>query len=130
MMKQSKNLKNKLVTGVLLMLVTIGLTSMTTFEKADPSGVWDYEVEAAEGTMTGEMTIEKSDDTYTVKIETTQFGTLELENIEVNGDEMTANIDMQGAVVEFEFEFDGDTMSGTVGTPDGDLDITAKKRAN
>ena len=127
-MKQSKILKSKLVLGVLFFIATIGLTSMQSTDLRDIAGTWDYEVEAADGTMTGEMTIEKSDDTYTIKIETTQFGTLELEEIEFNDNELTANIEMEGAVIDFEFEFDGDTMEGTVGTPDGDLEMTATKR--
>lgn len=127
-MKQSKLLKSKFVLGVVFFMLTIGLTSMQSIEVEDIAGIWDYEVEAADGTMTGIMTIKKSDDTYTVQIETTQFGTLELSNITLKGKELTANIDMQGALVEFEFKFDGDTMNGTVSTPDGDLDIVAKKR--
>lgn len=127
-MKQMKFSKNKLVLGMVFFMLTIGLTSMQSIIKIDPSGIWDYEVEAGEGSMTGEMTIEKSDDSYSVSIETTQFGTLELENIELDGNDLKANIDMQGALIEFEFKFDGDTMKGSVATPDGDLGITAKKR--
>ncbi|MFN0729079.1 hypothetical protein [Polaribacter gochangensis] len=127
-MKQSKLLKSKFVLGVVFFMLTIGLTSMQSTDFKDITGVWDYEVEAADGTMTGIMTIKKSDDTYAIEIETTQFGTLELNNIALKGKELTANIDMQGALVEFDFEFDGDSMKGTVSTPDGDLDIVAKKR--
>jgi hypothetical protein len=127
-MNQSKFLKSKVVLGVFFFMLTIGLTSMQSVTKIDPSGIWDYEVEAGEGTMTGEMTIKKSDDAYTVSIETTQFGTLELDNIKLDNNELTADIDMQGAVIDFKFEFEGDTMKGTVATPDGDMDITAKKR--
>ena len=36
---------------------------------------------------------------------------------------------MQGATVKFSFEFDGDAMKGSIATPDGDMDITAKKRS-
>ncbi|WP_347174618.1 hypothetical protein [Polaribacter uvawellassae] len=109
-------------------IATIGLTSMQSVTKIDPSGTWDYEVETAQGTMTGIMTIEKSDATYKVKIETTQFGTLDLENTKLEKNELTANLDMQGAVIDFKFEFDGDSMKGTVSTPDGDMDMTGKKR--
>jgi hypothetical protein len=128
-MKQTNFLKNKLVLGVMLIMVTIGLTSMKPVTDIDPSGIWDYEVEMPQGNMTGEMTIKKSDGDFAVSIETEQFGTLELGNITLEGNEMTADIDMQGATVEFSFEFDGDTMKGSIATPDGDMDITAKKRS-
>lgn len=127
-MKQTNFLKSKLVIGVMLIMVTIGLTSMKTATDYDPSGTWDYEVEMAEGTMSDEITISKDDDKYEVSIETTQFGTLELDNIELSGNDLSADIDMQGATIEFKFEFDGDSMKGTVSTPDGELEMTAKRR--
>lgn len=128
-MKHAKFLKSKLVIGILLIMVTVGLTSMKPATAIDPSGVWDYEVETPQGNMTGEMNIKKSDGNFAVSIETEQFGTLELGNITLEGNEMTADIDMQGATVEFSFEFDGDSMKGSIATPDGDMDITAKKRS-
>ena len=128
-MKHTNSLKSKFTIGILLMFLTVGLTSMKPATAIDPSGVWDYEVETPQGNMTGELTIKKSDGDYAVSIETEQFGTLELGNITLEGNEMTADIDMQGATVEFSFEFDGDAMKGSIATPDGDMDITAKKRS-
>lgn len=128
-MKHTKFLKSKFIIGIMLIMVTVGLTSMKPASAIDPSGIWDYEVETPQGNMTGEMTIKKSDGNFTVSIETEQFGTLELANITLEENEMTADIDMQGATVEFSFEFDGDAMKGSIATPDGDMDITAKKRS-
>jgi uncharacterized protein YxjI len=127
-MKKSNFLKNKITIGLVLIMVTIGLTSMTTITDYDPTGVWDYEVETEQGTLSDKLTISKGDDGYEVSIETAQYGTLELENVKFKGTEITANIDMQGAVVDFEFEFEDDTMKGTVTTPDGEMDMTAKRR--
>ena len=127
-MKQSNSLKKKFTIGILLMMLTVGITSMAPATIYDPSGVWDYEVEMGEGTMTGEIKITKDEDDYQVSVETEQYGTLELESVELKGNDLTANIDMQGATIEFKFEFDKNSMSGTVSTPDGNLDITAKRR--
>ena len=41
---------------------------------------------------------------------------------------MSADIDMQGTFVGFKFEFDGDSMEGSIAAPDGDMSITAKRR--
>ena len=128
-MKHAKFLKSKLVIGILLIMVTVGLTSMKPATAIDPSGVWDYEIETPQGNMSGEMTIKKSGDEFSVSIETEQFGSLELTNVSLDGKEMTADIEMQGASVDFSFEFDGDSMKGSVSTPDGEMDITAKKRS-
>lgn len=127
-MKKSNSLKNKLTTGILLIMVTIGLTAMKPATAYDPTGIWDYEVEAGEGTMTGEITIKKDGNDYEVSVETQQYGTLELEEVELKGNDLSANIDMQGATIDFNFEFDDNSMTGTVTTPDGDLDIKAKRR--
>ena len=127
-MKQSNSLKKKFTIGILLMMLPVGITSMAPATIYDPSGVWDYEVEMGEGTMTGEIKITKDEDDYQVSVETEQYGTLELESVELKGNDLTANIDMQGATIEFKFEFDKNSMSGTVSTPDGNLDITAKRR--
>jgi uncharacterized protein YxjI len=127
-MKQSNFLKHKFTIGLVLILVTLGLTSMTSVTDYDPTGIWDYEVETEQGTLNDKLTISKGDDGYEVSIETTQYGTLELENIKFKGTKITANIDMQGAVVDFEFEFEDDTMKGTITTPDGEMDMTAKRR--
>ena len=121
-MKRKNFLQKKLVIGILL-------TAMKPATANDPSGTWDYEVQTPQGNMTGEMTIKKSGDDFAVSIDTEQFGALELTNISLDGNDMTANMDMQGAVVDFTFKFDGDTMKGAISTPDGDMDITAKKRA-
>ena len=105
-MKKSNSLKNKLTTGILLIMVTIGLTAMKPATAYDPTGIWDYEVEAGEGTMTGEITIKKDGNDYEVSVETQQYGTLELEEVELKGNDLSANIDMQGATIDFNFEFD------------------------
>jgi hypothetical protein len=127
-MKQTKFLKSKLVLGAFFFMLTIGLTSMQSITTDNHAGTWDYEVETEQGTMTGIMTIEKSDDDYEIKIETGQFGTLELEEIELKDKKMSANVEIQGASITFEFKFEGETMEGTISTPDADLDITAKRR--
>ena len=128
-MKQSKFLKNKLVLGVLLLMITVGLTSMTpATDDYDPSGIWDYEVETPQGSISDKLTISKDGDDYSVSVDTAQYGTLELENIELDDTTLSADFDMEGNVIDFEFEFDGDSMEGTVGTPDGEMDITAERR--
>ena len=127
-MKHSKFLKSKLMLGLLFFVATIGLTSMQSPSVLNPAGIWDYEVPTDQGTMEGEMTITKNDAKYDISIETTNYGTLELEDIKISGDDLTANVALEGATIDFEFEFDGDSMKGTITTPDGELEITAKRR--
>ena len=127
-MKSLNFSKNTLVLSALLIMITIGLTSMKPITDYDPVGLWDYEVETNDGTLTGEITIEKDDGEFAISVETTQYGTLELENITLEKNEMTADVEIEGATIDFSFNFDGDSMEGEVTTPDGDLDITAERR--
>ncbi len=127
-MKHSKLLKSKLTLGLLFFIATIGLTSMQSSPVLDPVGIWDYEVPTEQGTLEGEMTITKNDGKYDISIETTSYGTLELQEIKISGNDLTANVDLEGATIDFEFEFDGDSMKGTITTPDGELEMTAKRR--
>lgn len=127
-MKHSKLLKSKLILGLFFCIATIGLTSMQSPSVLNPVGIWDYEVPTDQGTLEGEMTITKNDANYTISIETTSYGTLELEEIKISGNDLTANVALEGATIDFEFEFDGDSMKGTITTPDGELEITAKRR--
>ena len=127
-MKQTNFLKNKLVLGLMLIMVTIGLTSMKEATAYDPTGIWNYEVETPDGNMNDILTISKEEEAYNVSVSTSQYGTLELGNITLKENTMTADVDMQGAIIDFEFVFDGDTMEGEVTTPDADLIMTAKRK--
>ena len=127
-MKKVSFLKNKFTIGILMLMLTVGLTAMKPVSIANLAGTWDYEVPTDQGTLEGEMTITKNEAKFDISIETTSYGTLELEDIKVTGNDLTANVELEGATIEFEFEFDGDSMEGTIGTPDGELEITAKRR--
>lgn len=124
----------KAIKGTFAVAMSVVLLSATSAapllveEKAyDPSGSWSYEVEMAEGTMTGDMEIKKVEDEYEVSIETDQFGTLELEDVTLEENTMEANVEIDGAIIDFEFEFDGDSMEGIVYTPDGEIEISAER---
>ena len=127
-MKKVNFLKNKFSIGIVMLLITVGLTAMKPVSTANLVGTWDYEVPTDQGTLEGEMTITKNEAKFDISIETTSYGTLELDEIKVSGNDLTANVELEGATIEFEFEFDGDSMEGTIGTPDGELEITAKRR--
>ena len=129
-MKGIVNLKNFLMMMALVALAS-GFTLKTNEDVKfyDPNGVWDWTVSTDEGDMTGEMTISQNEDKeFEVSIETDQFGTIECDEVSLEGTTMEATAEVEGDIIEFEFEFDGDEMEGVVGTPDGDLPIEAERR--
>lgn len=125
-MKKVLNLKN----SVAFLMVLATMFAFTAMDKApayDPTGTWNYEIETPDGAISGDMTITKTDGEFEVKVETDDFGTLELEDVEVKEKEMTASVDVQGVTAEFEVEFDGDEMSGIILYGGEELPIVAER---
>lgn len=113
-----------------LMMVTFILFSFTpiTQKAYDPSGVWDWEVETDEGTLTGEMTISKEEEEYEVVIESDIYGTMEMEDVTFEKNIMEGTVEVDGDQVEFEWEFDGDTMEGAAYLGEDELAMSAERQ--
>lgn len=135
-MKKALNIKYSfLMMTIVISLMSFSLTKddFIHVQAYDPSGVWDYTVPSDEGDLTGEMTISKEDDEWQITIESDVYGTLELEEVSLVENEdkevfMDGNVEVEGDVINFEFEFDGDSLEGIVGTPDGDMEMTAERQ--
>ncbi|GAB5525051.1 MAG: hypothetical protein Roseis2KO_29230 [Roseivirga sp.] len=125
-MKKVLNLKNTVAFVMLLATMTV-FTAMDKAPAYDPTGTWNYEIETPDGAISGDMTIAKADGEFEVTVETDDFGTLELEDVEVKENEMTASVDVQGVTAEFEVEFDGDEMSGVILYGGEELPIVAER---
>lgn len=95
----------------------------------DPSGEWAYEVPMPDGTnLSGKMTIEKEGASYKVIIYSDVYGTLNLKDVTMEEITMEANTNIEGDVIDFSFEFDGNTMEGEIYTPDGTIEMTAERQ--
>ncbi|PQJ78848.1 hypothetical protein [Polaribacter porphyrae] len=126
-MKPTIFLKRKTFIGLFLVFIAIGFSSMTTLKAYDPSGNWNYEIETGEETLTGLMTIKKVKNTYEVNIESDVYGNLSLESVAFKNKVLTASVDVQGVVTDFEMEFDNDKMSGAVYYDEMELSLSAKR---
>ena len=132
-MKSIKVIKGFFATAmaVVLLSATSAAPLLTKENAYDPSGSWTYEVSMPEGTLTGDMEIKKVEDEYEVSIETDQFGTLELEDVTLEENIMEGNVEIDGAIIDFEFEFDGDSMEGTVSAGQfGTFDLEGERISN
>ena len=112
----------------MVMMFALFTASKAVAQEYDPTGVWNYEVEMPEGTLTGEMTITKTDKGYEVVIKSDVYGTLELEDVTFKEMVLTGVTEVDGGDVDFEFQFDGDVIEGIIGTDDGELSMTAKRK--
>ena len=118
------------MTLAILFINAASANSITHLTKADPSGTWEYEVSMPDGSsLSGDMKIAKVENEYEVTIYSNVYGTMELENIVFEENTLEATVDMEGDTIEFEFEIDGDSMEGKVYTPEGELEMTAKKKS-
>lgn len=114
--------------GVVLFISTAASPSSSNLPQYDPSGTWNYEMEIPEQRMQiGVITIEKENGQYQVTWETDDYGTLELEDVEFDGMDLTASVEVSGGVAEFEVEFDGDSMQGTIYFGEDELPISAER---
>lgn len=80
----------------------------------DPTGTWEYMVETPDGGGGGEMTIAGGPGAYTGSLETDQFGTLELMDLDIVDQNLTASIEVMGMGADIKVAFEGDTFSGAV----------------
>lgn len=95
----------------------------------DPSGEWTYEVSMPDGSsLTGDMKVAKEDGEYSVTIYSDVYGTMNLNDVTMDENTIEATFEMEGDVIEFEMNFDGDYMEGYVYTPDGEIEMTAEKK--
>ncbi len=136
-MKRSKGIKGALAVVVMLLFV-IGCapsnTATTSGKKTrkvkpyDPTGTWEYTVETPDGASSGgKLTIEGNPGAYAAALQTDQFGTLDLNDMEFQGTAMTGNIEVMGTVANIECDFDGDTFSGAIYFGDDTLPIEGKR---
>ena len=121
-MKKTINIKRSFA------LLAMTLLFVAAAPALDPVGVWDYEVTTPDGDVTGEMTITKTDDGYAVVIESDMYGKMELEDVTMEENVMEASFELDGMLLDFEFEFDGDELEGVVYAGEDELSFTATKQ--
>ncbi|MFY0594179.1 hypothetical protein [Roseivirga sp.] len=124
-MRNIKGIKSALALLVMVLFV-VGCAASNTAstsasakkakkEKAyDPTGTWEYTVETPDGANGGKFIIAGNPGAYSASLETDQFGTLELQNVDVQGTSMTGDIEVMGNSASVECDFDGETMSGAI----------------
>ncbi|MFY0629287.1 MAG: hypothetical protein JXR05_02830 [Flavobacteriaceae bacterium] len=119
----------KVFSVVVLTLILTAFTAETNIKDYDPVGVWDYEVETPDGTVTGEMTISRDEEKkLEVSIESEAYGTLELEDVKLEKSTLEGNTEIEGQSLSIEMEFDGDSMEGTVYMGEQEMSLSAERK--
>ncbi len=98
---------------VLIAIVIFSACSSSKSEKAfDPVGKWSYKVTT--DVSYGEIMISGESGAYKASMTTEVFGTLEVMNLNITGNELTGDLDVGGTPAKLAVDFDGDKMTGTV----------------
>ena len=85
-------------------------------------------VETPDGAQTGEMTIEKSEGVYEVTIESKVYGTLELAKVKLDKANIVGELELEGNSLEFDMDYDGDSMEGTIYMGESELSLSAERQ--
>lgn len=126
-MKKIANLTKSML--LMTLAITLFAVAPVKVDNAyDPSGDWTYEIEIPEqGAISGDMTIKKEGEGWDVVVETDDYGTLNLQDVELDGTDMTGTVEVAGGLADFEMEFDGDSMEGVIYFGEDELPITAER---
>ncbi|MCE7991033.1 MAG: hypothetical protein HEP71_03600 [Roseivirga sp.] len=124
-MKSVLNLKTTIAMAPLV-LSLVGFTGTNT--AYDPVGTWICEIESPDGDISTKITIAQNEEKeYEVAVITQEYGTLELSDVEIEGTEMTGNVEVAGGVADFELAFDGDEVEGTIYFGEDELPLTGER---
>ena len=102
---------------IALLSITVFASSCNSSGKSkeeafDPTGKWEYKVTT--DVSYGVIDIEGKPGAYKAKMTTEVFGTLELMNLEIQGSQLTADLDVGGTPAKIKCDFDGDKITGAV----------------
>jgi len=109
----------------ILTLFIIQPATVTT-ELGDHTGKWDYTVEAPDMTYKGVMVLSEADGDYTGTM-TSQGVEIKLNDIEIEDDEISFNMNVQGFMCKVTGTFDGDSLKGAVAVDGFEMPLVAKR---
>lgn len=90
------------------------LSSFLLISIADHTGTWNYSIDGPDGnTYTGAIVLELDGGDYKGEIQS-ELGTTKLQDLELDGDDISFNLDFSGYALEYSGSFEGDVLTATV----------------
>ncbi len=119
-------------TGYLLIilagLIWAGCAGTKTSKEDAYLGDWEYLVEGTpNGDVRGVMNISKDGDAFIGKL-TSDMGEIELNDLAIVENKLSANFDIQGMTLDMDGTFDGPQFTGTIGVDYNTFPMTATKK--
>ena len=111
---------------VLLFILTMLSPLTQAIDLSDYTGNWDYTVVAPDMTYKGVMALSEADGEYAGTM-TSQGVEIALKDIEIEDDEITFNMNVQGFPCKVKGTFDGDNLKGVVMVEGFEMNLTATR---
>ena len=93
-----------------------------------PSGTWDYQVKnTPNGDASGQMTLTKEGDAYSGNFQTSEYGTIQMRDIMMEGNVLTSTFYIQGESFNLNGHFEGDSFTGKITSNYGTFDMIANR---
>ena len=92
-----------------------------------PAGTWDYKVaDTPQGDVTGQLIVAKEGDNYKATLKGA-VGTIELDDVEIVDNKLSATMDYQGYTLDVSGTFEGESFTGEVGMQSNSFPMTATR---
>ena len=111
--------------NVLISILTLFMIQpATTIEIADYTGEWNYVVEAPDMTYKGVMTLTEEGGDYS-GVMSSQGLDIDLKDVEIEDDEITFSMNVQGFPCKVKGTFKEDTLNGVVSVEGFEIPLVA-----
>ncbi len=122
-------MKNLLFFLILFSIATSTIGAATSQDLDDVVGNWKYEVPSAPyGYDKGNLIIEKKDDELAGEVVFADGYKIDLKNVTYENGEFKCGLYIDYEYISITAKIEGDKMTGTANTPEGELKITAEKQ--
>ena len=113
---------------IIATLIWAGCAGTKTSKEDAYLGDWEYLVEGTpNGDVTGVMNISKEGDAFVGKL-TSDMGEIELNDLSIVENKLSANFDIQGMTLDMDGTFDGPQFTGAIGVDYNTFPMTATKK--
>jgi len=90
------------------------------------AGSWEYHIESPDGPFDAAMVIAHDGEKFTGRMQADQ-GSIEMEDLKIEDGKLTAHLYYGTYLIDITGEFNEDEFTGTLGPPEYQMPITAKR---
>jgi len=126
-------MKQKNITGILLLLVLVIFTTSLTLapgeKKFSPAGTWEFKApEAPEGYTTGNLVISKIESGYAVTLEFNEYLKYDAVDVVYKAKKIEFTVYIEGETVNISGTFKRDSFTGESSYSEGVIELTAQRK--